>query len=657
MRIGWIITLFCYNILMCLTGYGETDQGVDLVRSHGLHPFGNRYLKFRDETGQYACINPNAPKGGELRMGWSVSYNKKNPFAVGGAEVPGYWLAFEPMADMSYDDDDVLSVYGRLAEWFEIAPDNLSITIKVRDNARFSDGMPVTADDVIFSWNITGDPGYSPATRLTLQDVDRLEKIDNLTVKVYFKKASRDLPFNFASGFYILPQHIYGRPGTDFSKDFNEMNPVGSGPYVIEKDDPSAYVTWKKNPDYWGKDLWITKGRYNFDRITFKIYTDKMVMREAFRAELIDLMDISSAQEWVLDYVPEKMMAIRNNWIVKMPFENSRTPSVQAFVFNQRRTIFQDIRVRRAIASLFDFDILSKNLFFDSYTRQNRIFEDDRFRAAGPAEGRAWDVLNELRKKYNQPDSGLVYVPKEALTVGPRHFNCDLSGHPIPKADRLLLAGAALDDAGWKFDPVKKVRMKDGVPLQFEVLLVGTDGSFGRVLNDFFDSLAKIGVVTADKGAQLPEYQERVDKYDYDMIVRRFYILTCPGVEQMSFWHSSAVDRRAAENWCGVKNPAVDEVIGKMMSSQTPEDVYFYVTILDRLLCANAYIIPQWYSPEWRTVYWNRLGHTDKSYGRAASFWNAHNFWWLDSERDAALTKAKREKMALPPVKKPGLSQ
>lgn len=634
----------------------NSDTARTSSRAHGLHPFGSQYLLYKDSARHYPCADPNALKGGELRLTWPVTYNKKNPFSLGGMEVPGYFLAFEPLAEVSHDDDDRLSVYGRLAEWFEISDDFQTLLIRLRDNARFSDGVQVTADDVVFSWNITGDPGYNPYVRITLSDVDKVEKVDNLTIRVTFKESSRDLPFNFCTTFYIIPQHIYGRPGTDFGKDFNELNPVGSGPYRLESDEPGSYVTWRRNPDYWGNNLWINAGRYNFDRITFKIYIDNAIQREAFAAGMIDVVDVASAREWCVDFTPEKMAAIRNNWILKHAMPNTSTPSIQAFAFNLRKPVFQDLAVRRAIASLLDFDTLNKDLFYNDYKRYDRIFIGERFRDSGPATGAVLKELLRLRTKCNRPDSGIIHVPKEAIIAGQRFYDRDFAGNPIPKNERILYAAALLDSAGWVYNPEHGVREKDGVQLRFEVLL-RSDPAFRRVMLDFFDALAKVGIQTADKNVQAPEYQERVDKYDYDMIVNRFFVMNCPSDEQKSYWDSSAVDQKAGENYCGVRNPAIDETIASMKSAATPDSVYFYAGILDRLICANAYLIPQWYSGSWRTLAWNRFGRPAKNFGGGASFWNAHNFWWFDPAKDEALRDAMKNKTDLPAVPCPEASR
>lgn len=625
----------------------HADSELQFYRSHGIHPFGPKHLKYQDASGLYPSANPAAPQGGEVRIGWPAAYTKKNRLSIGGADMPGNWLPLEPMAEISYDNEDMLSAYGLLAEWFDIAEDGLSMLIKVRPEARFSDGKPVTADDVVFSWDITADPGYTPSTRLALQDVEGVEKVDELTVKVHFKRKMRDLPYNFVTAFYVIPKHIYGRPGTDFGKDFNDMPSIGTGPYLLEREEFGAYVTWKRNPNYWGKELWLNKGRYNVERLTFKIYLEPRAQREALKADEIDLMDVASAQDWNLDLDSAKLPAIANHWLIKQNLPSTRIPNVQCFAFNLRRTVFQDIRVRKAIASLFDFETANTNLFFGMYTRQYRFFESPKMRAEEPAEGREWDYLLDLRRRYNDPNSGVVYVPKEALTTGPRQMGSDLSGKMLPIDDRIQMAGAYLDDAGWFYDKKKKVRMKEGIPLQFEILLLG-DG-FQRVVNPFFDTLARVGIRTAYKSAQLPEHQDRMDKYDYDMAVTTFFIYPCPGIEQFSYWNSAGADIKAGDNICGVKNPAVDEVIQQMMTAPNPEDVYFYTRILDRILWSNYYMVPQWYSPEYKAVYWNRFGQNGVYFGRAGLTWNSYQFWWIDPDKDSALKSARKTGKPLPP--------
>lgn len=648
-KILGVIVCVCLTHVLFAEDIKKEDSPPSVTRSAGLHPFGLKFYK-DVQLPHYPFANPDAPQCGELTLGWIQPYTNKNPMAIGGAPMPGYWLCFETLAEGCLLESDRLSSHGLLAEWFEIPEDHKSMTVKLRDDAYFSDGKPVTADDVIFSWNITADPGYLPTIRLSLKDVASIEKIDEKTVKFHFSGWGRELPITLAANIYILPRHIYGRPGTSFGKDFTDMNPVGSGPYVVEKDDPSAFVTLRKNPNYWGRKLWYKRGRYNFERVTYKIFAEARTLREALKAGQVDLDDISSARDWATEF---NTPHVKDNLMIKESFPSSRIPSLQCFVFNVRRDVFKDIRVRKAISAVFDFESLNRNLFYDTYERNVCFYDVEHIRAKGAPKGIELDALMDLRRRYNVPDSNLIYVPKAAITSAHRNMDCDIYGNKVSIEDRIRLAEAYLESAGWVMDPVKKVRVNArGEVLRFEVLLCG-DG-FQRVLNPFFENLERIGVSTTYKAAQPPEYQDRLDKYDYDMIVHTFFPSPCPGVELNFDWSSSSARVKASKNMCGVENPAMDELIRKIECGKTPEEVYFYAKIFDRIIWSNYYFIPQWYSGSFRAVYWNKFGKTDVFMGEAYASYNAYNFWWYDEKRATSLQNALRNGGTLeaPPLMK-----
>lgn len=613
-------------------------------RTHGINIFGTKNLKYITEDSHFATTNPNAPKGGTLNLSWPDAFTKKNPLSLGGAPMPGYWLCFEALAEVSYDDDDDLSAYGLLAEWVEIATDRQSMLIKLRENIYFSDGQPMTADDVVFSWDIAQDPAYLPSTRILLKDIETFDALDSRHIRVNFKTWNRELPMTVLTTLYILPKHIYGRPGTDFGKDFNNLDPVGSGPYGVEKSDPSSFVTWKRNTHYWGRHLWLMRGRYNFDYITYKFFTESRTVREAFLAGNLDVIDVNSARDWAEELNPQKNQNIARHYIKPFEYKSTLMPPIQAFAFNTRRAVFQDIRVRKAIASVFDFESLSKNLFFDAYTRQKRFYESPEMRTKGPAKDSELKILLDLRERYNCADSNLVYVPKSAITTGMRQMGYDLKGKPLPLEERVFIAGAYLDAAGWIYDPVEKVRKKDGIPLQFEILLAGTDGSFVRVVSPFFDTLKALGIRTSYKEAQIPEYAERVNKYDYDMIVTRFYASKSPGVELGEYWHSTAADAKGSRNYCGVKNPAIDEIVTKIVQLEDRQQTNLYAKVLDRLLWNQYYIITQWYSPYNRGATWNKFSKPLHTFGQMRPTFNAVNFWWYDESKDKSLKASMKKR-------------
>ncbi len=604
--------------------------------TYAISLYGPEGIKYR-EGQPYAHANPAAPKGGTLTLAHDGAFTKLNPFSLKG--TPPYrieQLVFETLTDGSADPDEPFTEYGLLAERIVLAADRRSITYTLNPLARFSDGQPVTADDVVFSFNLIHDPEYIPALRMYYADVAAATRVDARTVTFTFKTFNQELPL-ICGQLPILPRHVYGVEGKAFGRDFDDLA-IGSGPYVVEAFDRSQHSTYRRNPQYWGRDLAVNQGRYNFDRIVFKVFLDPIPAREALKGGLVDLDYVNSARDWALEF---NGPYVQKHYLVKAAIPHCRVAGMQAFVFNLRRPLFQDIRVRKAIGAVLDFEDMNQNLFYGSYTRQLCFFDNNHeMMSRGPATGRERDWLQELRAKFNRPAEQAFPVRKEALACGPRLPGQQPDGTLLPIADRITAANLYLDQLGWRYDPRRGVRCRGDQELRFDILLYSP--SWQRVANPLIERLAEIGIRAAYRLVQPAEYMDRLRTCDFDLVVSSFRQSLSPGNEQRDMWTTAAADQPGTRNVMGLRNPAVDEVVDRLIAARTRQELVTAVHVLDRLLCAEHFVISHWHIPYDRAVYWNRLCRPARYADKLLLLDNVFNWWWYDAARAARLEAAMR---------------
>ena len=556
---------------------------------HGLSLYDAQDLKYK--PGQnYKYANPNAPKGGNLVLSDFGAFTKLNPASLKGVTAPGIQqLVFQTAMDSSADDDEPFSQYGNLVEKVELAKDRLSMTYYIYKQARFSDGHPLTADDFIFSFNLIKDPEYHPIYKEYFKDIKSIEKIDTHTVRYHFAIYNQELPL-ITGQMIIFPQHIYGIKGKSFGSDFDDIA-IASGPYTVEKYEYGKYITFKRNPDWWGKDIAINRGRYNFDRVTYRIYLDPVAQREAFKGGEFDMQLINSSRDWALDY---KGDFVKKGYYLREEFPHTRVAGMQGFAMNMRNEFFKSRRVRAAIAMAFDFEWSNKNLFYGQYTRNECYFDNNpEMKAQGLPQGEVKTLLLKLREKYKS------HVPKTALTkpVG-------APGQGQSAAKNIQVANALLDSAGWKIGSAG-IRTKGNNQLWFELLLAGP--GFQRIAEPYKNNLKKIGVHLDIKVVQVAEYEERLRNFKFGMIVAGYPQSRSPGTEQRYMWGSEAAETPGTRNYMGIKNPALDELIDRIIKAKTRKELVINIQTLDRILTHQFYMVPHWYIAYDRTVFWNKF--------------------------------------------------
>tara|TARA_Y100001936_G_scaffold66081_1_gene65005 strand:+ start:2704 stop:4569 length:1866 start_codon:yes stop_codon:yes gene_type:complete len=597
--------------------------------NHGLSLYGPQGLKYKSGE-PYIYANPKAPKGGNLTLADFGAFTKLNPASLKGVTAPGIsQLVFQNAMDSSADDDEPFSQYGNLVEKAEVSGDHLSLTYHLYKQARFSDGHPLTADDFVFSFNLIKDPQYHPIYKEYFKDIKSIEKIDAHTVRYHFAIHNQELPL-ITGQMIIFPKHIYDAKGKSFGADFDDMA-VGSGPYTIEKYEYGKYISYKRNPNWWGKDIAINKGRYNFDRVTYKIYLDPVAQREAFKGGEFDMQLVNSSRDWALDYKGDFVI---KGYYLRQEFPHTRIAGMQGFAMNTRNKIFKSRKVRAALAMVFDFEWSNKNLFYGQYTRNDCYFDNNpEMKAQGVPKGEVKNILELLRKKHKK------FVPKTALTkpVG-------APGQGLPADRNLKVANSLLDSAGWKIGS-DGIRSKGKDRMEFELLLAGP--GFQRIAEPYKNNLKKVGVKLDIKVVQIAEYEERLRNFKFGMIVAGYPQSRSPGNEQRYMWSSDAADTPGTRNYMGIKNTAIDELIEKIVSAKTRKELVVNIQALDRILTHQYYLVPHWYIAYDRAVYWNKFGRPKINASQSAVNNNVLEWWWWDKEKANNLKKARAAGVSL----------
>ena len=562
-------------------------------------------------------VNPDAPKGGTLRQQSVGGFDSFNPFIPKGNAV-GVGLIYDSLT--YHSPDEPFTEYGLLAERIDKAPDNSYVRFILNPKARFHDGTPVTAEDVIFTFNILlekGDPMY----RHYYADVAQVVAEDKLRVRFDFKhQDNRELPLILGQ-IQVLPKHWWAT--RDFSKGDLEP-PLGSGPYRIGKVAPGSAVTFERVKDWWARDLPVSRGLYNFDRIQVDFYRDSQVALEAFKAGQFDINLEYSAKDWNTGY---DSPALRAGKFVQLAIPNHNPAGMQGYVFNLRRPIFQDRRVREAIAQLFDFEWANKQLFYGAYKRTHSYFENSEMAATGLPSEAELKLLEPLRDK----------LPPEVFSQEFKPPVSDGSGIIREQSRR---AYQLLTEAGYRIDNDKMIG-PDGKQLAFEFL--NFQPNLERVVLPFKRNLAELGIDLQIRRVDVSQYINRLRSRDFDMTSAIWPQSSSPGNEQREFWHSSSADNPGSRNLMGLRDPAIDQLVEGLIRSGSREELITHARALDRALLWGHYVVPNYYVDTWRVAYWKRFGRPPVTplydYGLMT--------WWeetpLNPPKNAPAPEAKQE--------------
>lgn len=576
---------------------GETE-------SHGLSTFGN--LAEPADFKHFGYVNPNAPKGGTLALSPpSPTYDTFNAYVLRGNPATGMSLVFDSLMNQSLDERD--AYYGLVAKKVRISADKLTYAFLLRKEARFHDGSPLTAHDAAFSLNILKEKGH-PVISQMLRDVESATaEADDVLVVKFAPGRTRDLPLNVAS------QPIFSRAyykDRDFEATTLEP-PLGSGPYKVGQFEQGRYIAYNRVPDYWAKDLPITRGQGNFDVIRFEYFGDSQVAFEAFKAGAFTEREENIARVWATGY---DFPAFKDGRVKRATMANNNIPNIQGWMFNTRRRIFQDPRVREAIGYAFDYEWTSRNLMYDAYKRISSYFENSELAARGLPSDQEKALLEPFRDQLPAEVFGEPFVSPVS----------DGSGQDralLKKANDLFIAAGCTRKDG-------VLRLPDGTPLEFEFL--DNSNVFERHTQPFIKNLKLLGVTGRIRIVDAAQYKKRLEDFDFDIVHDVMMMGWNPGEELRAYFSSRTANVPGSRNLAGISHPAVDALVDKALQAGTREELVTCCRALDRALRAQRYWVPHWYNPVHRYAYWDLFGQPERPPKfDTGVLWT----WWWDGEK------------------------
>ncbi|MFN3659237.1 MAG: extracellular solute-binding protein [Pseudolabrys sp.] len=582
---------------------------------HGLSLFGD--LKYAPGFKHFDYVNPNAPQGGVVRQVAFGTFDNFNSVIAGVKGNLAYGTDLFTESLMTSALDEVSAEYGLLAEAVSYPEDYASVTYRLRANARWHDGKPVTPEDVIFSFEVFKK--NSPQLGAYYRHVTKAEKSGEREITFTFDgPGNRELP-QIVGQLPVLPKHWW--EGTDKAgrkRDVTQTTlepPLGSGKYRIKDFAPGRTIVYEKFADYWGKDLNVNVGTHNFEQIRYEYFRDSTVALEAFKGDQIDWRTENSAKNWATAY---DFPAVREKKVVLEEFPIRNFGVMQAFAFNIRRSKFQDPRVRRAFNFAFDFEEMNRQIFFGQYTRVNSYFEGTELAATGVPGGLELQLLEAVRDK----------VPAELFS---KPYANPVGGNQQNVRNNLRQALALLREAGWEIRDTKLVNAKTGEAMTVELLV--EQPAFERVMLFYKPSLERLGIAVSVRTIDSSQYENRLRQWDFDIITASWGQSLSPGNEQRGFWGSQAADIPGSRNLVGIKNPAVDALIERVIFAKSREELVAATKALDRVLLWNDYVVPQWTYGKQRSARWDRFGHPQNmpKYGMAAF----PTIWWWDKDKAA----------------------
>ena len=593
-----IILLFVF--LFSQSGLANKMHGIAM---HGLpmHGSDEKHLPY---------VNPDAPKGGVLRLGVYGSFDNLNRIAFKGSRAAGLGYINDTLMRRVWDE--AFSLYGLIAEYAEMPEDRSSITFYINPKAKFHDGSPITREDVLFSLETFQNKG-TPNQKKTYGKVIKTELVDQNGIKMIFvNNEDKELPLIIAGFLPIGPKKYY--ENIDVTKTFLDI-PLGSGPYTIESLEPGRQIKYKRVKDYWAKDLLANKGQYNFDTLIYDYYKDSNVLLEAFKVGEYDYRREYNAKRWQSNYTFD---AVDRGDVILQEMKNDRPTGMNALVMNSRKEIFNNPQVRLALSYAYDHEWINKALYNNAYTRTDSYFDNSPLASSGLPSENELKLLNPWKNQ----------LPKEIFNQTYQPPVSDGSGMP---RDNLRIAKKILEGEGWFVEDGKL--MKDGKEFVFEFLIVSP--SVEKIALAFQKTLEVLGITMSVRTVDSSQYQARMLNYDFDMIKASWNVSLSPGNEQQFYWGSEVGKKDGSKNYAGVNSPVVDSLIETLIGAKTREELTTAIHALDRVLLWGHYVIPLYHSNTDRIAYWNFLEFPDEIplYGLVIES------WWANSEKASKLQR------------------
>ena len=574
--------------------------------------FDNEAPRYGTDFRHFDYVNPDAPRGGSLRLAVEGTFDSFNPFIPkGNAASTG---SVETLLVNSADEP--FTAYGLIAESIEWPTDRSWVIFNLRSEARWHDGTPITAGDVVWSFETLIEHG-TPFYRYYYSAIDSAEALNEHRVRFNFKESgNQELPL-ITGQLPVLPRHYWE------TRDFPATTldpPLGSGPYRIQKFEAGRYIVQERVTDYWGAQLPVRRGLNNFDSIRTAYFRDATPIRLALKAGDIDFRLENQSKAWADDY---NVAAVEKGWLNKEMIRHQRPTGMQAFVMNTRRKLFKDPRVRLALAQAFDFEWSNRTLFNGQYSRTTSYFSNSDLASSGLPAGEELEILEAYRGR----------IPETVFTQAYEPPVTDGSGRPrenLRKATRLL------NEAGWTVRDLKLVNEKSGEPFQFEVLL--SSQAFERIVLPYTQNLKQLGIEAKIRLVDQTQYIERYRQKDFDMLVAVWGQSETPGNEQREYWGSDAADSPGSRNLAGIKDPVVNELIELLVKSESREQLNLRTRALDRVLLWGHYVVPHWHIRSDRVLYWDKFSRPPVPVRTGVMT----SRWWYDAQKAAALEQARQ---------------
>ena len=567
-------------------------------------------IKYHKDFTHFAYANPDAHKGGHVVLSAYGSFDSLNPFVLKGSAASQLGLVFQTLTIGSQDEE--FTHYGLVAEGMHVSKDKSWIEYKLNPKAAFQDGSKISPEDVIWSFNTLKTEGH-PFYRNYFFSVEKVEKTGDLNVKFTFsEKDNPELPL-ITGQLPILQKSFWH--GRKFNSDLLRF-PIGSGPYKVTEVNPGTSITLERDPEWWGKDLPVNKGKFNFDKITIEYYKDVDVMFQAFLGGEYDFRQENTARNWATGYKGE---AIDKSYIVRKRFKHNDPVGLQGFVFNTRRELFKDVLVRQAISLMFDFEWTNKNIFYDQYERSKSFYNNTDLEA--PFHPTEESLIQLQDYKDNLPEALFSKPFLVSETNG--------DGNIRPQMRKAL---ALFKEAGWDLKQGKLLNIKTLEPFTFE--LVESSRTLDRIVQPFLRNLEKIGIYATVRYVDSAQYENRIEGFDFDMTMLVLSQSLNPGNEQRGYFGSYNAHKNGTRNYAGLENKIVDELIEKIVKSNSRDILRKNVQALDRILLWEHIVIPLYYSGHHRLAWWDRFGYPDISPKYGIGF---PDTWWIDPQKDDKL--------------------
>lgn len=605
---------------LVLSSLTTSAFAADPVCHHALSLIGA--AKMPADFKHFDWVNPDAPKGGTVRQYADGTFDTLNAFSDKGVKAAGLGMTSDTL--MADSPDEPSTNYGLIAECVSYPDDMSSATFKLRPEAKFHDGSPITPEDVVFSMNEIKRVNAMYA--YYYKNVVKAEKTGDHEVTFTFdSKNNRELPMIVGQLSVVSKAYWEGIGANGEKRDLSKTTvevPLGNGAYKIKSFETSRKISYERVPDYWAKDLPVMRGQYNIDTIELTYYRDRTPAFEDFKAGRLDFWVENQAGAWATKY---DFDALKNGLVKKEALPVKRVAPMQAFVFNLRRKQFQDARVRQAFNLLFNFEESNKKLFYDLYVRVGSFFENSELAAKGLPEGQELAILNEVKDG----------VPPEVFTTEWKNPSNAAQGDYRKNQQAAM---KLFNAAGWTLGSDRVLKNAAGETFVAEFLIDGD--TFERIILPYVKDLETLGIKASVRVVDSSQYKQREDRRDFDIIVDNFAQSESPGNEQRQFWGSESADKDASRNTAGIKNPAIDKLIDKIVFAKDRAELVAATRALDRVLLWNFYVVPQWHYPFERFAYWDIFGRPAKLPSQTSA---PIQVWWID-EGKAKMTDAARKK-------------